>query len=832
MGSDKGQCGVITNEPVRNFTLICLLPSTFICPHGLKCGDASNFSITDVTCTQSTVFILDNKAQIWSYGNGKIIRDKSGEKIEVIRVPFSKPVRQIASGRNHCIALVESITSNASEESKELTTSESTTSLNLKSCPQCVEDAQLRLSVFMREADKQADEDASVVTLETSPFETLLPDETSSTQSPSTSNLSSHLSRFKWHFPSMGMLKRSPESPGRKLAKTNPKKTNQPSTTWHTNSLPIDATPKSTRPRPRKGNSTEIELKTIPKKSSPTRINADLAGSIHFSFVCLDNVLSSDESCQSESDFGSKRPSLATSTTISESMSEDSKNTITSKTPTSETFYEVWTWGNNEFGQLGHADTISKKEPQKVKAINGPVMKISAGNDHNVVLMATGEAYVWGSNANGQFKQLNHQFITYPTPLKLGSESSLLDVHASGDTLSVIVTGHDESCQSESDFGSKRPSLATSTTISESMSEDSKNTITSKTSTPETFYEVWTWGNNEFGQLGHADTISKKEPQKVKAINGPVMKISAGNDHNVVLMATGEAYVWGSNANGQFKQLNHQFITYPTPLKLGSESSLLDVHASGDTLSVIVTGHGASPTAYHFSKNHSKIANSPTIHFSHIEKEGWPLNITSYEDGNSLLLGYMPKKDEETNYATLDAVKKVSKLLNSTKMVFQLADLSKKLHTQTDIPTSQNEVSILLNSLSQALNTWSTTVSRLSETCLNLLCTQGSIKLHGKSDFKIQQLVQSLLTLHFAYIEGVAYRCFSDVDIGNDLSTLIERLTLEYGTESSQQYRRLKNLFRLPFEHFNQLRETFTSVTVGFFSNFKKENFLKILFDG
>lgn len=54
----------------------------------------------------------------------------------------------------------------------------------------------------------------------------------------------------------------------------------------------MGSTPKSSNPK--KGTPMEIELKTMTmpfKKPSPTRVNADLAGSIHFSFVSLDNII-------------------------------------------------------------------------------------------------------------------------------------------------------------------------------------------------------------------------------------------------------------------------------------------------------------------------------------------------------------------------------------------------------------------------------------------------------------------------------------------------------------------------------------------------------------
>jgi Regulator of chromosome condensation (RCC1) repeat len=163
--------------------------------------------------------------------------------------------------------------------------------------------------------------------------------------------------------------------------------------------------------------------------------STDLSGSVRFSFVSLENVLIS-----------SSEETSPTSTL--DSSPSDSKRLIPPLTPTpehcqeesSEDFTELWAFGANQCGQLGLGDTHPHAHPQRIHLPTGTVVtKLAVSQHHSVALTASGEAYVWGSNANGQFKQMNYQYFSTPTRLKLGHGAVVMDVAASGPTISVIA---------------------------------------------------------------------------------------------------------------------------------------------------------------------------------------------------------------------------------------------------------------------------------------------------------------------------------------------------------------------------------------------------------
>jgi alpha-tubulin suppressor-like RCC1 family protein len=63
----------------------------------------------------------------------------------------------------------------------------------------------------------------------------------------------------------------------------------------------------------------------------------------------------------------------------------------------------VWTWGHNEFGQLGDGTTTGRLTPVLVSGITAPsITAIAAGGSFAMVLGSDGSVWDWGANAVGE----------------------------------------------------------------------------------------------------------------------------------------------------------------------------------------------------------------------------------------------------------------------------------------------------------------------------------------------------------------------------------------------------------------------------------------------
>ena len=57
---------------------------------------------------------------------------------------------------------------------------------------------------------------------------------------------------------------------------------------------------------------------------------------------------------------------------------------------------EVFSWGDNRYGQLGHGDEKERRVPTKVAGLDGIVIiKVSCGGHHTAALTDKGEVLTW-----------------------------------------------------------------------------------------------------------------------------------------------------------------------------------------------------------------------------------------------------------------------------------------------------------------------------------------------------------------------------------------------------------------------------------------------------
>ena len=65
----------------------------------------------------------------------------------------------------------------------------------------------------------------------------------------------------------------------------------------------------------------------------------------------------------------------------------------------------VFTWGNGTNGKLGHSDEEDQLKPKKIEELEYKVIQISCGDFHTAVLDENGIIYTWGE---GNYGQLGH----------------------------------------------------------------------------------------------------------------------------------------------------------------------------------------------------------------------------------------------------------------------------------------------------------------------------------------------------------------------------------------------------------------------------------------
>lgn len=169
----------------------------------------------------------------------------------------------------------------------------------------------------------------------------------------------------------------------------------------------------------------------------------------------------------------------------------------------------IYTWGQNNLGQLGNGNTTNNYTPTKIN-IAVDFKKISVGHNHVLAIAEDDTLWGWGDNVNGQLAKNPSTSATILTPTKL------------------------------SDL--KWQSIACGLGHSVGITKDGS---------------LYAWGINSRYQIpyvpaGGSPALQYNSPQLQN--QGPIggwLEVKCGNDHNMALRSDGYLYTWGDNTYGQ-----------------------------------------------------------------------------------------------------------------------------------------------------------------------------------------------------------------------------------------------------------------------------------------
>jgi alpha-tubulin suppressor-like RCC1 family protein len=162
----------------------------------------------------------------------------------------------------------------------------------------------------------------------------------------------------------------------------------------------------------------------------------------------------------------------------------------------------AWGYAASSF-QLGDGSGVDRATPGPVSNLTD-VDAISAGDSFSLAKKRDGTLWAWGHNDTGYLG--DGTFIARSTPVK---------VAISGVDRISAGQGHDGHALVRKSDGS-----------------------------------LWTWGNNDSGQLGDGTPLTRSTPTRVPGLTG-ITAIAAGDYHTLALAADGTVWAWGLNQAGQ-----------------------------------------------------------------------------------------------------------------------------------------------------------------------------------------------------------------------------------------------------------------------------------------
>lgn len=185
----------------------------------------------------------------------------------------------------------------------------------------------------------------------------------------------------------------------------------------------------------------------------------------------------------------------------------------------------LWSWGRNDYGGLGLGDTAIRTVPTQIGSDTN-WEKIAVGAYFALGIKTDGTLWTWGDNGSGQLGF--GDFANRVSPTQVGTANDW----------NSIYCGYNHAIGVKND-GS-----------------------------------IWVWGYNGYGQLGLGDAVNRNAPVQLTSMNG-IQKIATSLDSTYFIKTDGTLWVCGRNNYGQLGLSDYSDRN--TPTQLGVENNWQDI---------------------------------------------------------------------------------------------------------------------------------------------------------------------------------------------------------------------------------------------------------------
>ena len=248
----------------------------------------------------------------------------------------------------------------------------------------------------------------------------------------------------------------------------------------------------------------------------------------------------------------------------------------------------IFVWGENSTGQLGDGSILNKTVPTDITGqfdleTNEVIVVISLGAVHSAAFTSKGRLFTWGGNAYGQLGdgtggiKVNPteitQFLTYTEGefiigIDLGRYNTVVltskgDVYTFGlNDRGQLGDGTLDNKNTPTDIKAQFSLEPEETFIKVASGYSHMLLITSQ-------HRIFTWGDNEFGQLGDGDTVHKSTPIEITSQlafqeGETVNSIALGDGYTAMITSLGRFLTWGNNDEGQMGNIETSTVLIPT----------------------------------------------------------------------------------------------------------------------------------------------------------------------------------------------------------------------------------------------------------------------------
>lgn len=249
----------------------------------------------------------------------------------------------------------------------------------------------------------------------------------------------------------------------------------------------------------------------------------------------------------------------------------------------------LWAWGDNTFGQLGipYNPNNNFSQPSQVGTDNDWIA-ITAGSVHSSAIKSNGTLWTWGRNDYGQLG--NGSWNSNPVVTQVGTDTNWKEVHTSDRMMIALKTDNSLWAWGRNEYGG----LGDGTTLHNNTPQQiGQNTNDWKSVSVSSYHSLalkndgtlWAWGSNLFGKLGNGTTDDQLYPIQI-GTDSDWKTTTVGFHHSVAIKNDGTLWSWGVNDYGQLGDGTNIDRHSPTQIGNSTDWDKLMNYASFNTFAI------------------------------------------------------------------------------------------------------------------------------------------------------------------------------------------------------------------------------------------------------
>ena len=214
----------------------------------------------------------------------------------------------------------------------------------------------------------------------------------------------------------------------------------------------------------------------------------------------------------------------------------------------------LWMWGRNADGQLGDNSITNKSSPVQTTAGGTNWKQVACGSNQTAAIKTDGTLWMWGTNGNGELgdgtttsRSSPVQTVAGGTDWKYVTSGHLVTAAVKTDG-TLWLWGYNNYGQLGDNTRTSKSSPIQTIAGGTNWKSAAFGYSVAAIKTDGT---LWTWGQNNYGQLGDNTVVNKSSPVQTTAGGTNWKQVACGTNHTAAIKTDGTLWTWGLNNFGQ-----------------------------------------------------------------------------------------------------------------------------------------------------------------------------------------------------------------------------------------------------------------------------------------